>query len=76
MRKIEPCSVVKVTQICDQCGGVYEFTGEVQMTYPAAYVHRCPACGNVSLFNMQYPAFEYQPTGEEIITHDEIVDIE
>ena len=60
MQKIVEVTGLKVMQFCDECGEELVFTGEVLLTNPEKYVHRCPKCGNTEWFPKSYPYIEYR----------------
>jgi DNA-directed RNA polymerase subunit M/transcription elongation factor TFIIS len=47
-------------QFCDECGEELVFTGDVLLTDPAKYVHKCNKCGNIEWFSKSYPCIEYR----------------
>ena len=50
----------KVRQYCDKCGEELIFTGEVLLSNPEKYIHKCEKCGNVEWFPRSYPCIEYK----------------
>lgn len=50
----------EVRQYCDKCGEELTFTGEVLLTNPEKYVHKCNKCGNTEWFYKSYPCIEYK----------------
>jgi ssDNA-binding Zn-finger/Zn-ribbon topoisomerase 1 len=60
MEKLIEVKAHKVVQICDECGEELVFTGEVLLSYPEKYVHKCPKCGNIHWFPKSYPCIEYR----------------
>jgi predicted nucleic-acid-binding Zn-ribbon protein len=60
MEKSVEAKVFKVMQFCDNCGEELVFTGEVLLSNPEKYVHRCPKCDNTEWFSKSYPCIEYR----------------
>ena len=60
MEKLVEVKACKVVQICDECGEELVFTGDVLLSDPAHYVHRCPKCCNTKWFPKSYPCIEYR----------------
>ena len=45
---------------CDKCKTEVEFTGEVLMSNPEKYVHRCPNCNETIWLEQSYPCIVYE----------------
>lgn len=58
----------EVHQYCDKCGTELTFTGEVLLSYPEKYVHKCNKCGNTEWFSKSYPCIEYKEVQKNPIT--------
>lgn len=65
---------IKVRQYCDKCGGELIFTGEVLLSYPEKYVHKCEKCGHTEWFPKSYPCIEYKEVQKNSITNIELTD--
>lgn len=63
--KIQP---YRIHKLCE-CGGEYEFSGEVLTIHPPKYVHYCEDCGDRVSFLFKYPKIKYENTGTEITTY-------
>lgn len=72
MEKQTEVKSYKVHQYCDKCGEELTFTGEVLLSNPAKYVHKCNKCGNTKWFQKSYPCIEYKEVQKDPIT---IVDL-
>ncbi len=67
MEKYEEVKSYFVTFKC-KCGGNLEFTGVSDTKVkPMLYQHRCPACGQVKVFEKKYPATEFLKDAKEPI---------
>ena len=62
----------EVHQYCDKCGEELTFTGEVLLSNPEKYVHKCNKCGNTEWHSKSYPCIEYKEVQKNPIT---IVDL-
>lgn len=60
MEKRAEVKTVKVTLICDECGGEMKPTGEVYDTYPCYYQYQCEKCGNKVTSQKVYPYVEHR----------------
>ena len=49
---------VRIRARCD-CGGEYKPTGQVNMTAPVQYEHKCDRCGARMRTQTQFPAIEH-----------------
>lgn len=58
----------EVHQYCDKCGTELTFTGEVLLSNPAKYVHKCNKCGNTEWYSKSYPCVEYKEVQKDPIT--------
>ena len=58
----------EVHQYCDKCGEELTFTGEVLLSYPGKYVHKCNKCGNTEWYSKSYPCIEYKEVQKNPIT--------
>lgn len=65
---------IEVRQYCDKCGGELVFTGEVLLTNPEKYVHKCDKCGHTEWFPKSYPCIEYKAVQKNPITNIELTD--
>lgn len=74
MEKEIEVKTVEVRQYCDKCGEELTFTGEVLLTNPEKYVHRCEKCGNTEWFPKSYPCIEYKEVKKNPITSIEFSD--
>ena len=72
MEKQTEVKSYEVHQYCDKCGTELTFTGEVLLSNPAKYVHKCNKCGNTEWFPKSYPCIEYKEVQNDPIT---IVDL-
>lgn len=45
---------------CDKCKTEVEFTGNVLMSNPAKYVHKCPNCNEEIWLEQSYPCIVYE----------------
>ena len=53
---IAESKVLQVFMICDKCGkGEMRPTGNVLMSDPPQYPHKCVVCGNIKSFPYHYP---------------------
>ena len=52
-----PVETFQVYEVCEKCGkGVYVRDGDTVLTsYPPQYRHKCNKCGDIKLFNIEYP---------------------
>ena len=55
-------------QYCDKCGTELTFTGEVLLSNPEKYVHKCNKCGNTEWYSKSYPCIEYKEVQKNPIT--------
>lgn len=52
---------VGIKYICDSCDdGEMEYTGNMLMTHPARFAHRCKKCNSDQSFLKKYPTIEYK----------------
>lgn len=58
--KIEFLQSVKVTKLCEKCGGDMVFSGRVLTTYPGKYPHNCKECNHEQNYDRSYPAVQYR----------------
>lgn len=65
---------IEVRQYCDKCGGELTFTGEVLLSYPEKYVHKCEKCGHTEWLPKSYPCIEYKAVKKNPITGIEFSD--
>ena len=65
MEKQTEVKSFEVRQYCDKCGEELTFTGEVLLSYPEKYVHKCKKCGNTKWFTKSYPCIEYKENKPE-----------
>jgi hypothetical protein len=72
MEKQTEVKSFEVHQYCDKCGTELTFTGEVLLSNPAKYVHKCNKCGNTEWYSKSYPCVEYKEVQKDPIT---IVDL-
>lgn len=63
-----------VKQYCDKCGEELKFTGEVLLSNPAKYVHKCEKCGNAEWLDKKYPCIEERKVEINPITNNELTD--
>lgn len=64
----------EVHKYCDKCGTELTFTGEVLLSYPEKYVHKCEKCGHTEWFPKSYPCIEYKEVKKNAITGIEFSD--
>ena len=64
--RIEFLETVRVTKLCDKCGGEMKQTGAIYMTDPPKYPHACIRCDNTVTYTKSYPAIEYRTKGGAI----------
>ena len=74
MKKEVEVKPVEVRQYCDKCGTELIFTGEVLLSYPEKYVHKCEKCGNTEWFPKSYPCIEYKEVKKNPITNIDLSD--
>lgn len=74
MIKETEVKTIEVHQYCDKCGEELTFTGEVLLSYPEKYVHKCNKCGNTEWFPKSYPCIEYKEVQKNAITGIEFSD--
>lgn len=74
MKKEVEVKTVEVRQYCDKCGEELTFTGEVLLSYPEKYVHKCNKCGNTEWFPKSYPCIEHKEVKKNPITNIELTD--
>lgn len=72
-REVE-VKTIEVHQYCDKCGEELTFTGEVLLSYPEKYVHKCEKCGHTEWFSKSYPCIEYKEVQKNPITNIELTD--
>lgn len=68
MEKQTEVKSYEVHQYCDKCGEELTFTGEVLLSNPEKYVHKCNKCGNTEWFSKSYPCIEYKEVKKNPIT--------
>ena len=68
MEKQTEVKSYEVHQYCDKCGEELIFTGEVLLSNPGKYVHKCNKCGNVEWLPKKYPCIEYKEVQKNPIT--------
>ena len=64
----------EIHQYCDKCGEELTFTGEVLLSYPEKYVHKCNKCGNTEWYSKSYPCIEYKEVQKNPITAIDLSD--
>lgn len=64
----------EVKQYCDKCGEELKFTGEVLLSNPEKYVHKCEKCGNTEWLDKKYPCIEERKVEINPISGIEITD--
>ncbi len=64
----------ELNQYCDACGEELEFTGEVLLSNPPKYVHKCEKCGNTVWLDKKYPCIEERKVEINPITGSEITE--
>lgn len=74
MEKQTEVKAYNVHQYCDKCGEELTFTGEVLLTNPEKYVHKCNKCGNTEWFPKSYPCIEYKEVQRNPITNIVLTD--
>lgn len=74
MEKQTEVKTFEVHQYCNKCGEELTFTGEVLLSYPEKYVHKCGKCGNIEWFPKSYPCIEYKEVQKNPITGIEFSD--
>ena len=52
---------------CDECNTEVEFTGNVLMSSPPKYVHKCPNCNEEIWLEKSYPCIVYE---DKTFAHD------
>lgn len=62
--RIEFLQSVKVTKLCEKCGGDMAALDYIYPTYPAQYPHKCIKCGNEQNYDRSYPAIQYRAAGD------------
>lgn len=68
MEKQTEVKLYEVHQYCDKCGEELIFTGEILLSNPEKYVHKCNKCGNVEWLSKKYPCIEYKEVQKNPIT--------
>lgn len=68
MKKEVEVKTIEVRQYCDKCGTELTFTGEVLLSNPEKYVHKCNKCGNTEWYPKSYPCVEYKEVKKDPIT--------
>ena len=74
MKKETEVKPFEVKQYCELCGEELTFTGEVLLSNPPKYVHKCDKCGKQFTFSQSYPSIEYKKVERNPITNTEITD--
>lgn len=66
MERETECEVVTFELECDACGGTLVFTGEVLLSSPPQFPHKCDKCGIVrNVLDRPYPHTRVVPTRAE-----------
>ena len=74
MKNETEVKTIEVRQYCDKCGEELTFTGEVLLSYPEKYVHRCEKCGHTEWFPKSYPCIEYKEQKRDSTNNVEFTD--
>lgn len=74
MEKQTEVKTFEIHKYCDKCGEELTFTGEVLLSYPEKYVHKCEKCGHTKWFSKSYPCIEYKEVQKNQITGIELTD--
>lgn len=48
-----------------ECGGEFQFTGIVLLTYPEQYKHKCCNCGKMETTTIRYPRIATEDVQDE-----------